>query len=129
MLESIKNDVEGDLTTQGKVFDISNYIKFYCKEYHFSPVNIITYSNDPEKRIEEIKKIYLRFDYEISQRPSSQEELSFLRSLLLDRGNKVRTRASASGIHNETVRYDFIVGRFGIKYFSLNSITEIFDRL
>ena len=125
MLESIKKDVEGDLTTQGKVFDISNYIKFYCKEYHFSPINIITYNNDLEKRIEEIKKIYLRFDYEISQRPSSQEELSFLRSLLIEKGNKVRTRATVSGIHNETVRYDFILGRLGIKYFSLNSEKDL----
>ena len=125
MLESIKSDVEGDLTTQERDFNISTYIKFYCKEYHFSNVMDITYYDDLEKRIEEIKKIYLRFDYEISQRPSSQQELLFLRSLLSDKGSKVRLRASAPGIHNETVRYDFIVGDYGIKYFSLNSDKDL----
>lgn len=125
MLESIKSDVEGDLITHDKAFDIKTYIKFYCKEYHFSDVMDIACQNDFEKRIEEIKKIYLRFDYEISQRPSSQEELSFLRALLSEKGSKVRPRATAPGVHNETVRYDFIIGDYGIKYFSLNSDKDL----
>lgn len=125
LLESIKSDVEGDLITQGRQFNISDYIKFYRKEYHFSNVIDSTYKDDLEKRIEEIKKIYLRFDYEVSQRPSIQEELLFLRSLLSDKGNKVRARASAPGKHNETVRYDFIMGNYGIKYFSLNNDKDL----
>lgn len=126
LLESIKSDVEGDLITdQDKVFDISDYIKFYCKEYYFSKVHTIECSGDLKEQVEHIKKIYLRFDYEVGQRPSVQDELSHLRSLLYSEGRKVQARGTALGKHNETVRYDFVIGDYGIKYFSLNSEKDL----
>ena len=126
LLESIKSDVEGDLLAdQDRVFDISDYIKFYRKEYYFSKVNTIEYSGNLEEQVEHIKKIYLRFDYEVSQRPSTQEEISFLRLLLSSEGRKVRSHKTVLGAHNETVRYDLITGNYGIKYFSLNSEKDL----
>jgi len=119
MLNSIKEEVEGDLLTSRRTFDINSFIKFYCKEYNFSEVNTVRFDN-LEQKIDEIKKIYLRFDYDVSQRPSYRDELSFLRSLLSEHG-KVQPKGKALGKLNDTVVYDFIVGNYGIKYFSFKS--------
>lgn len=116
LLSSITDEVKLDIISFNKEFIIDDYIRFYCKEFCFSPVYSMQYENLRDI-IEEIMRIYLRFDFDKSQRPSNKQELSFLRSLLIAKGEKVQSNVSSIGHFNEQVRYDMIFGNYGIKYF------------
>ena len=59
LLESILDEVK----TINTPFDISNFIRYYCKEYCFSPVISVPYE-DLENKVEEIRRIYLQSDHQ-----------------------------------------------------------------
>ncbi len=128
LLDAISDEVKGDLTTINTPFDISKFIRYYCKEYYFSPALSVPYE-DLEKKVEEIKRIYLQFDYEESQRPTNKEALAFLRTILTGQGQRVVNNKSVVGSFQETVRFDLIFGNYGIKFFRFASSKELKRRM
>lgn len=124
LLSSIAEEVNPDIISLNKSFSIESYVRFYCKEYCFSPIYSIAFSNI-KKTIDDIMRIYLRFDFDIKQRPNSKQELAFLRSILSSQGQKVQSNSSCIGAFSEQVRFDMIFGNYGIKYFHFSSKKDL----
>ena len=128
LLGSISDEVKGDLTTVNTPFDISKFIRYYCKEYCFSPVICVPY-DDLEKKVEDIRRIYLQFDYEKSQRPTNKEALAFLKTILVSQGQRVLSNKSTTGLFQESVRFDITFGNYGIKFFRFGSTMELKQKM
>ena len=124
LLDSISDEVKGDLITLDKHFDIYKFIRYYCKEYCFSPVISVPFDN-LKKKVEEIRRIYLQFDYEKNQRPTNKEALAFLKTILASQGQQVLSNKNAMGGFQESVRFDMIFGNYGIKFFRFGSSSEL----
>lgn len=124
LLSSIADEVKGDLTTTNTPFDITSFIRYYCKEYCFSPVISVPY-DDLTKKVSDIRRIYLQFDYEKSQRPTNKEALDFLKTILVSQGQRVSSNKNATGGFHEPVRFDMTFGNYGIKFFRFGSTTEL----
>ena len=123
-LDSISDEIKVDLFNIDKSFDIASFIRYYCKEYYFSPIISVSYE-DLEKKVEEIKRIYLQFDYEKNQRPTNKEALAFMRTILVSQGHRVLNNKSTMGSFQESVRFDMICGNYGIKFFRFSSTKEL----
>lgn len=124
LFDSISDEVKVDLLNVNETFDISGFIRYYCKEFYFSPIISVPYE-DLGKKVEEIKRIYLQFDYDKSQRPTNKEALSFMRTILASQGQHVLSNKSVMGSFQESVRFDMICGNYGIKFFRFSSSKEL----
>lgn len=72
-------------------------------------------------QIEEIKKMYFQFEYEVAVRPSIDEQKTFLGRLLKSNQIEYARNAKTTGNYGDSIKYDFIVGNYGIIFFNLNS--------
>lgn len=66
LLMGIKDEFESKETS--KTIDIESYTRFYINAFHFGGVQSTSY-DDVDETIEQICKIYFRFDYIKSIRP------------------------------------------------------------
>lgn len=120
ILDSIRDQVEITLLNAQKTFSIESFIKYYTNELHFSKPICID-SNDIDKEIEEVKRMYLRYDYDKSNRPSKAEELRFIAQILNSQGVKFQRRGISIGTYHEPVVYDYLTSSYGIKLFQFQN--------
>lgn len=114
-MEDIKNDVEKPLLSLYRDFSIEKYSSNFMNELHFSEVLQIK-CDDTDNCIEDIKKIYLRFDYEKTHRMSKNKELHFVKRLFEGNGIEYRLHEKRSGKFGVPINYDFAFDGYGIKY-------------
>lgn len=117
MLKSIKREVDLILKTQG--FDIEKYIEFYIGKIAFDSPKLIHYEN-MEDRIEQIRKVYLRFDFEKKDRSLKEDDKNLFKDMLLARNIRVSKNVSHEGEFNDVVRYDLETESSYIKFFDFD---------
>lgn len=120
MLSSLKKEFNNPIYSENKI-DIDQKTRYYMNEFKFDKPIEINIENNLEETIENIKKIYLRFDYDISERINKSEEIKIIASLLSNRGIEYLKNRNIIGNYNEKIKYDFLMGDIGVKFFSLKN--------
>lgn len=117
ILDGIKNEVSNDnLFSYNQKFDIKKYAKFYVNELKFTDVRVAQTDN-LESFIEETKKMFLRYDYDKSERPNRNQQISYMRKLFKENNIKYSSHKIDGGF-NEDIQYDYIVDNYAFKLFS-----------
>lgn len=75
-LQSIKDEVEGNVFNYKNQFNMKDYIKPYVNELRFS--NVITEITDDNMFIDSICKLFLKYDYNKDERLSNENEKNIL---------------------------------------------------
>lgn len=117
MLKSIKREVDSILKSRG--FDIEKYIEFYIGKIAFDAPKMIQYE-DLEERVAQIRKIYLRFDFEKKDRSLKEDDKNLFKDMLLARNIRVSKNVSHEGEFDDVVRYDFETESNYIKFFDFD---------
>lgn len=117
-LSGIEDGINNHLFNQTK-FSIENFTRFYINEFKFSPIHTLNVNNK-EDFIETTRKIYLKYDYDKQDRLKKKEELKYLRELLKSKDVDYSSYG-IKGIYNENIKYDYIIGEFGLKLFELSN--------
>lgn len=115
-LNGISFDVDNNLFNYRSNFDFKSFVRFYVNEYKFSNIQSVQIDN-VDKFIEETKRIYLKFDYEKSERLNKQQEHQYLNKLLKS-SNIDFSRKGLMGGYSESIKYDFVIGEYGVKIFT-----------
>lgn len=113
-LAGIKNEVESRIYNYNKPFELSNYIKTFVNSFRFSEIKYIE-TNDVNA-IENLNKIYLKFDYAKTQRLNSDTETAYIKQLFISSNVKFDSKPLV-GHYNENINYDYKTNNFAIKIF------------
>ena len=70
-----------------------------------------------EDYVENLTKMYLKFDFSKEKRLSTSEEKKYIRKILSS-SNAVFSTPKVSGAYEESVNFDYIIGDVAIKLFS-----------
>ncbi|MGV1065473.1 DUF3037 domain-containing protein [Clostridium perfringens] len=122
-LKEMKREIEKDLCTYGRDYELQSFTKFYVNELKFSKVTNINYENF-DSFINESKKLYLRFDFDKKDRYSKNEELSLMKKFLKSK-NLNDFNKEVSGYFEEKITFDFVVDNYAFKIFSFRDKSAI----
>lgn len=115
-LRGISNEVSTNITNYQKGFAIEEYIKFFVNEYKFSKIQLVDVDK-PYDFIEQTKKVYLRFDFDKSERLTKTQEYNYI-SKLLRVNNIAYKRDKIHGNYNEKIKFDYTIGDYAVKLFT-----------
>jgi len=114
-LEDIKNDVETPVFSINRQFSIDAYTRDFVSELHFSkPLQIET--DNIDNQILELRKIYLRFDFDKKDRITQDNEFKFVKSLFTGYGMAFKQNERVFGEFGVPISYDLIYNHYGIRY-------------
>lgn len=115
-LSGIKQQVEVNVFNYNQEFSISNFARIYVNEFRFSDVTKVEVSEN-EDYVENLTKMYLKFDFNKAKRLSNSEEKKYIRRILSSSNVEFST-PKVSGVYDENVIFDYIIGDVAIKLFS-----------
>lgn len=117
-LRSIKYEVEDNIFNVEKKFSMKEYVKLFTNELRFSDIR--TVETEDKDFIEKTCKVFLRFDYDKSQRLKKEDEKQFVRQLLESKKIKY-TNEPLVGKYKERIAYDLLTEEYGIKFFKFEN--------
>jgi len=115
-LKGIAEEVNTNISNYQKGFAIEKYVKFFVNEYKFSKIQLVDVEN-PYEFIEQTKKMYLRFDFDKSERLTKAQEYNYI-SKLLHVNNIAYKRDKIYGHYNEKIKFDYTIGDYAVKLFT-----------
>lgn len=115
-LAGIKQQVEVDIFNYQFDFSIAEFTKIYVNEFRFSDVTVMEVE-ESENYVENLTKMYLKFDFSKDKRLSNSEEKKYIRKILSST-NVAFSTPKISGTYEESVKFDYIIGNVAIKLFS-----------
>ncbi len=115
-LKGIKEEVEVNLFNFNTAFSLDKYIIPYANDFRFSKVNIMDVS-ETEDYVDDLVKIYLKFDLNKSQRMSDAEEKRFIRRIFIDNNIHYSTE-KICGPYNDDIAFDYSTKCAYIKFFN-----------
>ncbi len=116
--QGIRDEISYSVYNINKTICLKNYVSYFVNEFKFSNIQLINCdSENYESSIEEIKKMYLRFEYERDKRPNQEDQINFYSKLLKSNDIKYSRKKLEGGYEGTTVKYDFIINNLGIKFF------------
>ena len=113
-LQGIKNDVQ-----TREDFNIDTFTKFYINNYAFSETCTVIY-HELEKTMEDLNKLYFRFDYAKEQRSDKRADQKLLSQMIVSVGKKVLQNKKIEGYYDEKIVYDLVTDDFYIKIFDFD---------
>lgn len=121
-LMGINSEVSLSLENYNREFNFENYISFYRNSFRFGKIKFIETENI-KKDIEDIKKLYLRYDYPKNKRPKQDDVLDFMKKLISSKllPDEVLEKPKINGTFEDVISYDFVVGSNAIKYFDFSN--------
>lgn len=115
-LRGIKEEVETTVFNFNKEFKLETYIKVYANEFKFSSVKTLNV-DEKENYVEDLSKIYLKYDLAKSQRLNGNEEKKLIRRVL-EASNLEYSTQKVNGPYRGEIPFDYQVGNVCIKMFS-----------
>lgn len=115
-LAGIKQQVEENIFNYRDKFSISDFTRIYVNEFRFSNATLMEVE-DGEDYVDKLTKMYLKFDFSKGKRLSHKEEKRYIRKILSSSNVEFST-PTVSGIYDENVNFDYIIGNVAIKLFS-----------
>lgn len=108
-------------------FKMEEFIKRYVNEYKFSKPQIIKNERSAEDIMLDIKKVYLKYDFEKKERMNRKEEKRFLKEYMNSNNinHKVNRSLDISEYTGLSVKYDFYLEelKYAIKVLSFKDKT------
>lgn len=125
LMKDLMQDIRFDMGTSldNPQFNINKFCSKYNGELYFDARTLLTDVSevDLSSQIEDIKKIYFQFEYDVAVRPSNDDQKKFLRRLLLSKQIPYVRNSTQTGIYGDSITYDFSFGEYGVVFFNLNS--------
>ena len=125
LMKDLMHDIRAGIGTSldNPEFDINKYCSQYNSELYFDSCTTLTDILETElsSQIEDIKKLYFQFDYDVSLRPNNDDQKKFLRRLLFSKQISYVRNSSQTGLYGDTITYDFSFGEYGVVFFNLNN--------
>ncbi len=118
LLRSIEAEVS-DILRKEADFSVEKFIAFYINAFRFEPPTYLIYE-DFETTVEDLRKVYLWFDYDKSNRISKKDSIKFLRQILESKGEKAYCRKSDVGEFQDEIYYDLQTNKYNIVLFDVN---------
>lgn len=119
MIDGIKEEIHSTLFNDVVEFDIKDYTRRFYNEMRFSEI-YEDETNNFDEFVEYSKKNFLRYDYEKKDRPSREQQISYMKRLM--KANEIEyTVRNPVGSYSETINYDYIVGEYAFKFFSFEN--------
>lgn len=115
-LAGIKQQVEKNIFNYNDKFSISDFTKIYVNEFRFSDATMMEIEDD-EDYVDKLTKMYLKFDFSKEKRLSHSEEKKYIRKILSSSNVEFST-PKVSGIYDENINFDYVIGDVAIKLFS-----------
>lgn len=115
-LRGIKEEVETSVFNYNDSFNLSSYIRVYANEFRFSSIRSLSVDEN-ENYVEDLLKIYLKYDFAKSQRLNSNEEKKLIRRVLQSSNLEYSTQ-KIYGPYCDEISFDYQVGDICIKIFS-----------
>jgi hypothetical protein len=115
-LAGIKQQVETNIFNYKTNFSITNFTKLYVNEFRFSDVTSMEVDEN-EDYADNLTKMYLKFDFSKEKRLSNSVEKKYIRKILSS-SNVAFSTPKVTGIYDESVNFDYIIGDVAIKLFS-----------
>lgn len=115
-LTGIKQQVEENIFNYDVDFKIADFTRIYVNEFRFSNVMVIEVE-DNENYVEKLTKMYLKFDFKKNKRLSQAEEKKYIKKILSS-SHAAFSVPTISGVFEENVKFDYIIGNVAIKIFS-----------
>ena len=122
-LEGIKQQVENNIFNYNDSFSIGSFSKFYVNEFKFTDITIMEV-DDNEDYVDNLTKMFLKFDFSKKQRLSKNEEKKYIRKILSS-SNVEFSEPHVSGVYNENVNFDYLIGNVAIKVFTFKEKSTI----
>ena len=104
-------------------FNLKKFCAKYISELYFDDCMVFADIHPKEvfDQIEEIKKMYFQFEYDIANRPSNDAQKRFLRRLLTSKRIEYVRDSSQTGVYGDVVRYDYTFNNYGVVFINLNN--------
>ena len=115
-LRGIKGEVETSVFNFDKEFELASYIRAYANEFRFSPVRTLSVDEN-ENYVEDLSKLYLKYDLSKARRLNGNEEKKLIRRVL-ESNNLEYTTQKVDGPYSDEISFDYQVGNVCIKMFS-----------
>lgn len=115
-LAGIKEDVETPILNYKDSFDLRSYIKVYANEFRFSTIKKLDVEEN-EDYIDDLIKVYLKYDLAKSQRLNSNEEKKLIKRVL-ETNHLEYSNGRISGEFDDEILFDYQLDKLCIKHFS-----------
>lgn len=115
-LAGIKEDVEASVLNYRDSFDLRSYIRVYANEFRFSTIKKLDVL-EKEDYINNLIKVYLKYDLAKSKRLNSNEEKKLIKRVL-ETNHLEYSNGKISGEFDDEIPFDYQLDRLCIKHFS-----------
>lgn len=104
-------------------FNLKKFCAKYNSELYFDECMAFTdiRLEEVSDHIEEIKKMYFQFEYDIANRPNNDAQKKFLRRLLVAKSIDYVRNSPQPGAYGDIITYDFTFGSYGVVFINLNN--------
>jgi len=114
-LKGIKQQVENNIFNYDR-FDIHEFKRIFVNEFRFSDVMKMEVMEE-ENYVENLTKLYLKFDFNKRNRLTNREEKEYIRRILTSK-NVELSNPQLKGGFNEDVVFDYVIENVAIKVFT-----------
>lgn len=115
-LRGIKEEIENSVFNYRRKFDLASYIKVYANEFRFSSIKTLAVGEN-ENYVEDLTKVYLKYDLTKTQRLNGNEEKKLIRKVLESNNFEYSTQ-KLDGPYSDEISFDYRVEDLCIKMFS-----------
>lgn len=115
-LTGIKEDVEESLLNYNEAFDLHSYVRTFANEFKFSSIKKIKVNID-EDYVDELTKIYLKYDLPQNERLNRNGEKKLIRRIL-ESNNLKYSSGVVCGAFNDEISFDYQLDDLCVKHFS-----------
>lgn len=115
-LKSIKDDISNDLFSENESFSITEYKKIFVNDFKFQKTVTIE-TNDYKTTIDNISKLYMKYDLEKTKRLSKNDEKELIKSILTAQ-NFTYANGKTKGAYDDDISFDYVADSLYVKYFS-----------
>lgn len=116
-LKGIKEQIENNLFNIS--FSMKDFNKIFVNEFKFTEISIIEVDDD-DNYVENLSKIYLKYDYSKNNRLSNNEERKYLKKILSSGGFQL-LNSKIDGLYCENITFDYVLKDTAIKFFSFKN--------
>lgn len=125
VLKAVMSDIGNEIGTRlsNPRFKLEEFCMQYDSELYFDECQRFS-GVDPDSlsaQIDEIKRIYFQFEFDIKCRPNHEDQKKFLRKLLLSKRISYQKDTKLTGNFGDEITFDYIFGEYGIVFFNFNN--------
>lgn len=125
LMKDLMLDIRDAMGTQldNPDFNLKKFCAKYNSELYFDDCMVFADIHPEEvfNQIEDIKKMYFQFEYDIANRPNNDAQKKFLRRLLVAKSIEYIRDSSQTGAFGDIVKYDYTFGTYGVVFINLNN--------